>query len=74
MTTQTIDRNIIFKEETIVSERVKYIMLEKNKKESWIQEVLIISSQILRIWSTHVDQIYFVEFENIFSRLNILLE
>ena len=37
MTTQTIDRNIIFKEETIVSERVKYIMLEKNKKESWIQ-------------------------------------
>ena len=53
MTTQTIDRNIIFKEETIVSERVKYIMLEKNKKESWIQEVLIISSQILIIWSTH---------------------
>ena len=74
MPTQTIDRNIIFKEETIVSERVKYIMLEKNEKESWIQEVLIISSQILRIWSTHVDQIYFVEFENIFSRLNILLE
>ena len=54
MTTQTIDRNIIFKEETIVSERVKYIMLEKNKKESWIQEVLIISSQILIIWSTHI--------------------
>ena len=52
MPTQTIDRNIIFKEETIVSERVKYIMLEKNKKESWIQEVLIISSQILIIWST----------------------
>ena len=74
MPTQTIDRNIIFKEETIVSERVKYIMLEKNEKESWIQEVLIISSQILKIWSTHVDQIYFVEFENIFSRLNILLE
>ena len=74
MTTQTIDRNIIFEEETIVSERVKYIMLEKNEKESWIQEVLIISSQILKIWSTHVDQIYFVEFENIFSRLNILLE
>ena len=74
MPTQTIDRNIIFQEETIVSERVKYIMLEKNEKESWIQEVLIISSQILKIWSTHVDQIYFVEFENIFSRLNILLE
>ena len=74
MPTQTIDRNIIFKEETIVSERVKYIMLEKNEKESWIQEVLIISSQILKIWSTHVDQIYFVEFENIFSRLSILLE
>ena len=74
MPTQTIDRNIIFKEETIVSERVKYIMLEKNEKESWIQEVLIISSQIFKIWSTHVDQIYFVEFENIFSRLNILLE
>ena len=74
MPTQTIDRNIIFKEETIVSERVKYIMLEKNEKESWIQEVLIISSQILIIWSTHVDQIYYVEFENIFSRLNILLE
>ena len=74
MPTQTIDRNIIFEEETIVSERVKYIMLEKNEKESWIQEVLIISSQILKIWSTHVDQIYFVEFENIFSRLNILLE
>ena len=32
MPTQTIDRNIIFKEETIVSERVKYIMLEKKKK------------------------------------------
>ena len=74
MPTGTIDRNIIFKEETIVSERVKYIMLEKNEKESWIQEVLIISSQILIIWSTHVDQIYYVEFENIFSRLNILLE
>ena len=74
MPTQTIDRNIIFKEETIVSERVKYIMSEKNEKESWIQEVLIISSQILIIWSTHVDQIYYVEFENIFSRLNILLE
>ena len=74
MPTQTIDRNIIFKEETIVSERVKYIMLEKNEKESWIQEVSIISSQILIIWSTHVDQIYYVEFENIFSRLNILLE
>ena len=74
MPTQTIDRNIIFKEETIVSERVKYIMLEKNEKESWIQEVLIISSQILIIWSTHVDQIYYVEFENVFSRLNILLE
>ena len=74
MPTQTIDRNIIFKEETIVSERVKYIMLEKNEKESWIQEVLIISSQILIIWSTHVDQIYYVDFENIFSRLNILLE
>ena len=74
MPTQTIDRNIIFKEETIVSERVKYIMLEKNEKESWIQEVLIISSQILIIWSTHVEQIYYVEFENIFSRLNILLE
>ena len=74
MPTQTIDRNIIFKEETIVSERVKHIMLEKNEKESWIQEVLIISSQILIIWSTHVDQIYYVEFENIFSRLNILLE
>ena len=74
MPTQTIDRNIIFKEETIVSERVKYIMLEKNEKESWIQEVLIISSQILKIWSTHVDQIYCVEFENIFSRLSILLE
>ena len=54
MPTQTIDRNIIFKEETIVSERVKYIMLEKNEKESWIQEVLIISSQILIIWSTHI--------------------
>ena len=54
MPTQTIDRNIIFKEETIVSEIVKYIMLEKNKKESWIQEVLIISSQILIIWSTHI--------------------
>ena len=74
MPTQTIDRNIIFQEETIVSERVKYIMLEKNEKESWIQEVLIISSQISKNWSTHVDQIYFVEFENIFSRLNILLE
>jgi len=74
MPTQTIDRNMIFKEETIVSERVKYIMLEKNEKESWIQEVSIISSQILIIWSTHVDQIYYVEFENIFSRLNILLE
>ena len=74
MPTQTIDRNIIFQEETIVSERVKYIMLEKNEKESWIQEVLIISSQILIIWSTHVDQIYYVDFENIFSRLNILLE
>ena len=74
MTTQTIDRNIIFKEETIVSERVKYIMLEKNKKESWIQEVLIISSQILTIWSTHVDQIYYVEFEFLLSRLSILLE
>ena len=74
MPTQTIDRNIIFKEETIVSERVKYIMSEKNEKESWIQEVSIISSQILIIWSTHVDQIYYVEFENIFSRLNILLE
>ena len=48
MPTQTIDRNIIFKEETIVSERVKYIMLEKNEKESWIQEVLIISSQIFK--------------------------
>ena len=74
MPKQTIDRNIIFKEETIVSERVKYIMSEKNEKESWIQEVSIISSQILIIWSTHVDQIYYVEFENIFSRLNILLE
>ena len=46
MPTQTIDRNIIFKEETIVSERVKYIMLEKNEKKSWIQEVLFIPSQI----------------------------
>ena len=74
MPTQIIDRNIIFKEETIVSERVKYIMLEKNEKESWIQEVLFIPSQIFKIWSTHVDQIYYVEFENVFSRLKILLE
>ena len=32
MTTQTIYRNTIFKEETIVSERVKYSVLEKNEK------------------------------------------